>query len=296
LSGAAAELGDLTGKTALITGGNSGIGKATAAILAEHGADVTITSRNRERGESAAEDIRRDTGGRGSVTVADLDLARLSSVRAFAEQFRADHPTLDVLILNAGLTSARREVTEDGFELLFQVNHLGHFLLTHLLLDRVIAAAPSRIVVVASVAHKGGGPIDFDDLQSERNYVAMRVYGRSKLANVLFARELARRLEGTGVTVNSMHPGTVRTGWGSDGDGGFLLTWGIRMARWAFLSPRQAGLRVAYLAAGRETEGRTGGYYVRNRLTDPAPAGRDDTAARRLWAVSEELLGLKPKG
>ena len=291
MSGADPDLGDLTARTVLITGANSGIGKATAAILAARGADVTITSRNRERGESAATDIRREAGGRGSVTVGDLDLARLSSVRSFAEKFRADHPKLDVLILNAGLTSARRDVTEDGFEMMFQVNHLGHFLLTHLLLDRVVAAEPSRIVVVASVAHKGG-PIDFDDLQSERNYGAMRTYGRSKLANVLFARELARRLDGTGVTVNAMHPGTVRTGWGGDGDGGFFLTWGIRMARWAFLSPRQAGLRVAYLAAGRDVEGRTGGYYVRNRLTDPAPVGRDAAAARRLWEASKQLLGL----
>ena len=291
MSGADHELKDLTGQTVLITGANSGIGKATAVILAERGADVTITSRNRERGEAAAADIRSEAGGRGSVRVGDLDLARLSSVRSFAEQFRAEHPKLDVLILNAGLTSALRQVTEDGYEMLFQVNHLGHFLLTQLLLDRVTTAAPSRVVVVASVAHKGGA-LDFGDLQSERSYSAMRVYARSKLANVLFARELARRLEGTGVTVNSMHPGTVRTGWGGDGDGGFFLTWGIRMARWAFLSPRQAGLRVAYLAAGREVEGRTGGYYVRNRLTEPAPAGRDDDAARRLWEVSEELLGL----
>jgi retinol dehydrogenase-14 len=291
LSSDATGLADLTGRTVLITGANSGIGKATAAILAGQGAGVTITSRNRDRGEAAAGDIRREAGGRGSVSVGDLDLARLSSVRAFAEQFRAEHPRLDVLVLNAGLTLARREVTEDGFEMQLQVNHLGHFLLTHLLLDRLRSSAPARVVVVASVAHKAGG-IDFDDLQLEHSYSGMRAYGRSKLANVLFTRELARRLEGTGVTVNAMHPGTVRTGWGGDGDAGFLLALGIRMASWAFLSPHKAGLRVAYLAAGTDVEGLTGGYYVRNRLTDPAPAGRDDDAARRLWEVSEQLLGL----
>ena len=285
-------LPDLSGQTVLITGGNSGIGKATAALLAGAGADVTITSRDVNRGERAADDIRAEAGGHGEVSVGDLDLARLASVRSFAEEFLADHDRLDVLVLNAGLTSARRQVTEDGFELLFQVNHLGHFLLTQLLLDRLKASAPSRVVVVASVAHKHGGPLDFDDLQSERNYSGMGTYGRTKLANVLFTRELARRLDGTGVIVNALHPGTVRTGWGGDGDAGFLLTWGLRTARWVFLSPRQAAMRVAHLAVGPSVEGKTGGYYVRNRLVDPAPAGRDDEAARRLWQVSEELLGL----
>ena len=286
-----AQVPDLADRTVLITGGNSGIGKATAALLAGAGADVTITARDAGRGAAAAEDIRSDAGGRGRVEVADLDLARLASVRSFAEQFLAEHPQLDVLVLNAGLTSARRQVTEDGFELMFQVNHLAHFLLTRLLLDRLIASAPSRVVVVASVAHKGSG-LDFEDLQSERSFSGMGTYGRSKLANVLFTRELARRLEGSGVIANALHPGTVRTRWGADGDAGFLLTWGLRTARWVFLSPQKAAQRVAHLAVGAEVDGRTGGYYVRNRLVDPAPAGRDDEAARRLWEVSEELLGL----
>jgi NAD(P)-dependent dehydrogenase (short-subunit alcohol dehydrogenase family) len=180
-------LPDLTGKTVLITGGNSGIGKATAVLLAGAGADVIITSRNRERGDLAAEEITTAACGTGSVAVGDLDLADLDSVRDFAKQLLADRPRLDVLVLNAGMTSGQRKVTKDGFEMLFQVNHLGHFLLTNLLLDRLRASTPSRVVVVASVAHANVGPFDFDDIHSEGEYRALQVYGRSKLANVLFA-------------------------------------------------------------------------------------------------------------
>ena len=282
---------DLTGKTVLITGGNSGIGKATATALATAGATVVITARDAQRGQEAVDDIKRASGN-GAVEVRDLDLARLATVRSFAESFLAAYPRLDVLILNAGLTAAKRSETEDGFEMLFQVNHLGHFLLTRLLQDRLVESAPSRVVVVASVAHKQAGALDFDDLQSERSYSHMRVYARSKLANVLFARELSRRLEGTGVTVNSLHPGTVRTGWGGDGEGGFILGLGLKLASWAFLSPEQGAQTSVYLASSPAVEGKTGGYYVKRKLQQPAPAARDDEAARRLWEVSEQLLGL----
>ena len=280
---------DLSGRTVLITGGNSGIGKATATALARAGAAVVITARDATRGREAVTDIARDAGN-GSVEVRNLDLARLSTVRSFAEGFLADHPRLDVLILNAGLTAAKRQVTDDGFELLFQVNHLGHFLLTRLLQDRLVASAPARVVVVASSSHRQAGPLDFDDLQSERNFLGLRAYARSKLANILFARELARRLDGTGVTVNALHPGTVRTGWGADGDAGRLLTVGLTLARWWFLSPEQGADTAVYLAASPEVEGSTGGYYVKRRLRQPAPAARDDEAARRLWEVSAALL------
>lgn len=286
------DLPDLSGRTVLITGGNSGIGKATAAALTGAGASVVITARDPQRGAQAVDDIRKAAGGRGSIAVRELDLARLDSVRSFAASFLAEHPRLDVLILNAGLTAAKRTVTEDGFETLFQVNHLAHFLLTHLLLDRLIESSPSRVVVVASSSHRQAGRLDFDDLQAERNYVGLRAYARTKLANVLFARELARRLQGTGVTANALHPGTVRTGWGADGDAGFLLTVGLKMASWVFLSPEQGARTSVYLAASPEVKDATGGYYVRRRLARPAPAARDDDAARRLWQVSEELLGL----
>ena len=286
-------LPDLAGRTILITGGNSGIGKATAAALTAAGASVVITARDPGRGEQAVRDIRAAANGRGSVEVRELDLSRLASVRSFAEAFLADHPRLDVLILNAGLTAAKRSVTEDGFETLFQVNHLAHFLLTHLLRERLVASAPARVVVVSSSSHRQAGALDFDDLQSEHGYVGLRAYARTKLANVLFARELARRLEGSGVTVNSLHPGTVRTGWGGDGDAGAILTLGLKLAKWAFLSPEQGARTSVYLASSPEVEGKTCGYYVRRRLRQPGPNARDDQAARRLWRVSEELLGLE---
>jgi NAD(P)-dependent dehydrogenase (short-subunit alcohol dehydrogenase family) len=278
---------DLTDKTILITGGNSGIGKAAATALAGMGARTIITARDMQRGEQAVDDIVRDSGG--TAEQRSLDLARMESVRSFAGAFLAEVGRLDVLVLNAGIMSTERKVTEDGFELMFQVNHLGHFLLTRLLQPLLISSAPSRVVVVASVAHKRG-TLDFDDLQSERSYRGMRGYATSKLANVLFAAELARRLGGTGVTVNSLHPGTVRTGWGADGDTSGWLDVGLRLARWAFLSPEQGARTVVHLAADDDVADRTGGYYVRMHRRRPAPAARDPQAARRLWEVSEELV------
>jgi NAD(P)-dependent dehydrogenase (short-subunit alcohol dehydrogenase family) len=281
----------LTGKTVLLTGGNSGIGRAAAAELARRRARVVITARDRARGEEAAAQIRRSAGWT-QIDVADLDLARLSSVRACAERFLDDHDRLDVLVLNAGGMQARRQVTEDGFELTFQSNHLGHFLLTRLLLDRLKESAPARVVVVSSVIHRRAAALDFDDLQAERGYRGLQVYARAKLANLLFARELARRLEGTGVTVNALHPGTVRTGWGGDGDAGLLLRIGLKLARPFFLSPERGARTLVRLAASPALESQTGGYYVRGRLRTPAPVGRDGEAARRLWERSSEMVGL----
>ena len=277
----------LRGQTILITGGNSGIGKAAATALVGMGADVVITARDPGRGAAAACDITADSGRQAQVR--SLDLARMGSVRQFADAFLAEVPRLDVLVLNAGIMATDRRVTEDGFELMFQVNHLGHFLLTRLLQPLLEASAPSRVVVVASVAHKRGA-LDFDDLQSENDYSGMRAYATSKLANVLFASELARHLDGTGVTVNSLHPGTVRTGWGADGDTTGLLRLGLRLARWAFLSPEQGARTVVHLASSPAVADRTGGYYVRSRLRQPAPHARDPATARRLWDASEALI------
>jgi NAD(P)-dependent dehydrogenase (short-subunit alcohol dehydrogenase family) len=281
----------LLGQTVLVTGGNSGIGRAAAAELARRRARVVITARDRRRGEEAVAQISRSAGW-AQLEVADLDLARLSSVRACAERFLGSHERLDVLVLNAGGMQAQRRVTEDGFELTFQANHLGHFLLTRLLLDRLVASAPARVVVVSSVIHRRSGGLDFDDLQSERGYRGMQVYARAKLANLLFARELARRLDRTGVTVNALHPGTVRTGWGDDGDAGPLLRAGLKLARPFFLSPEQGARTIVHLAAAPEVAGETGGYWVRGRRRQPAAVGRDDEAARRLWEHSSRLVGL----
>jgi len=251
--------------------------------------DVTITARNEHRGAEAANDIRAASAS-DSVAVASLDLARLASVREFAGEFLASHDRLDVLILNAGIMSATRQVTEDGFELMFQVNHLAHFLLTKLLLDRVVDSAPARIVVVASVAHKNAGPLNIDDLQAERKFTGLGVYAQSKLANVLFARELARRLEGTQVTVNSLHPGTVRTGWGMEGDSSGLLALGLKLARPFFLSPEQGAATTIHLALSPDVAEQTGGYYVRSKKVRPHRNALDDQAARRLWDLSEEMV------
>ena len=278
---------DLSGQTILVTGANSGIGKAAATQLAGLGARVVITARDERRGAQAVADIAHDSGG--TAEVRSLDLARMQSVVEFATAFRTDHDRLDVLILNAGIMSTQRRITEDGFELMFQVNHLGHFLLTRLLQPLLEVSAPSRVVVVASVAHKRGR-IDFDDLQSEKHYGGMTAYATSKLANVLFAAELARRLDGSGVTANSLHPGTVRTGWGADGDARGLLDLGLRLARWAFLSPEQGAQTVVHLAASPSVAGDSGGYYVRSRPRLPAAHARDPHAARRLWEVSERLV------
>src|SRR2546430_6128948 len=209
---------DMAGKVVVITGGNTGIGKEAAVALAGRGAQVVVTSRNEERGRSARQEIA-ERSGNDSVEVMSLDLASFRSIRSFAADVldRFDH--LDVLVNNAGLILRQRAETQEGFEETFGVNHLGHFLLTDLLLERLRASAPARVVVVASDAHKGARQgLDFDDLQAERKYRWAKAYSKSKLANIYFTRELARRLDRTGVTVNALHPGFVRSEFGRGGD------------------------------------------------------------------------------
>ncbi len=282
--------GVMAGKTVLITGGNAGIGRETAVALASLGAQVTITSRDAERGRVAVDDIRARSG-RDDVAVVPLDLASLASVRACADAFAAGHDRLDVLVNNAGLLLNTRRETVDGYEMTFQVNHLGHFLLTQQLRALLAAGAPSRVVNVASVAHQTARRgLDFDDLQSSRRYRPMAVYGKSKLANILFARELGRRWDGDGVAANALHPGVVASRFGRDGDFGVIGTFVFPLIRPFVLSPAQGAQTSVHLASAPELEGVTGGYWAKSAPASSSTAARDDAAAARLWDVSVALV------
>ncbi|MBV8461867.1 MAG: SDR family oxidoreductase [Acidimicrobiales bacterium] len=284
---------DMEGKTVVVTGGNSGIGFETAAALAGMGARVLLTARNADKGRAALSAIAQRTDGAAQAQLVTFDLGDFSSVRRGAAEILEQAPRLDVIVNNAGLVLSERTQTVEGLEATFAVNHLGPFLLTNLLLDRVRASAPARIVNVASTAHASARKgIPFDDLQSERYYRPMRVYGQSKLANMLFTLELARRLEGTGVTANSLHPGTVRTGYGADGDARGLLAFGIKISSPFFLSPAKGARTSVYLASSPDVAGVSGEYFVDCKPKQPRAWAQDPDAARRLWQVSEELVGL----
>ncbi|HEY0133461.1 MAG TPA: SDR family oxidoreductase [Nannocystis sp.] len=284
---------DMHGKTALVTGSNTGIGKQTAIALARMGARVTITSRDREKGRVALAEVRRASGN-DAVTCMHLDLASLASVRSFADELLATHPRLDVLVNNAGQTLSARRETQDGFEETFGVNHLGHFALTGLLLPRLRASAPARVVVVSSVGHQlARGGLDFDDLHARRGYSGMGAYCRSKLANLLFVLELAGRLQGTGVTVNAVHPGVVKTDMGNSED---LQGWYRLLVRLShpFARTAEQGARTSvHVAAAAELDGVTGEYFADSELALRGPRALDRDAARRLWQISEQLTGVQ---
>lgn len=282
---------DMRGKVVLITGGNSGIGRATAVDLARMGATVLITSRDEKKGADALAEVRRRSG-RDDAAVLPLDLASLRSVHALADRVLRDHDRLDVLINNAGGVLSERVLTEDGFEATFGVNHLGHFLLTELLLDRIKRSAPARIINVASVAHRFAiGGFSFADPQFERRrYRGAAAYNQSKLANILFTMELARRLAGTGVTANAVHPGAVASGFGSPEDTRGLERLAMVLGRPFLISPERGARTVVYLASSSAVAGVTGGYFVRCRMHTPSRAARDPQAARQLWELSEKLL------
>jgi NAD(P)-dependent dehydrogenase (short-subunit alcohol dehydrogenase family) len=283
-------------KTVVITGGNSGIGFETAAALAEMGARVVVTARNADKGRAAVGRIteRAEAAGKGGrAQLVVFDLADFASVRRGAEEIQGQAPQIDVLVNNAGVVLSERAYTADGLEATFATNHLGPFLLTNLLLEQIRETHSARIVNVSSAAHSAARKgIPFDDLQSERQYRAMRVYGQSKLANILFTLELARRLRGTGVTANSLHPGTVRTGYGADGDAKGFLAFGLKISGPFFLSPAQGARTSIYLASSPEVHGVSGEYFVKCKPVQPKPWARDPEAAERLWQVSEELVGL----
>jgi NAD(P)-dependent dehydrogenase (short-subunit alcohol dehydrogenase family) len=281
------------GKTVVVTGGNSGIGLETAAALATMGARVLVTARNADKGRAAVANITQRNDGHAQVQLVVFDLADLASVRRGAAEILEQAPRIDVVVNNAGLVLSERRETVDGYEATFAINHLGPFLLTNLLLDRMRESAPARVVNVASTAHASARKgITFDDLQSTQRYSGMRVYGQSKLANILFTLELARRLEGSGVTANSLHPGTVRTGYGADGDTRGFLALGLKVSGPFFLTPAKGAQTSIYLASSPEVEGVSGQYFVKCKPVQPKGPARDAEEAHRLWRVSEELVGL----
>jgi NAD(P)-dependent dehydrogenase (short-subunit alcohol dehydrogenase family) len=276
------------GRVAIVTGASSGIGRATALALARRGARVGIVCRDRGRGGATLADVRARTGA-GDVTLFLADLASQDAVRGLARELLAHYPAIHVLVNNAGVVNLRRSTTADGIETTFAVNHLAYFLLTRLLLERLESSAPARIVNVASEAHRFGR-LDFDDLGHERHYRAMRAYGTSKLANILFTYELARRLEGSGVTANCVHPGAVATGLGQNN--GRVATLLTRVLAPFFRTPEQGAETSIYVATSPALEGVSGRYFARSREVRSSPASYEEAAARRLREVSARLTGL----
>lgn len=275
-------------KVCIVTGGNSGIGLSTAIGLARQGAKTVIVSRSLERGQAAVESVRAATGV--SVDLVQGDLGSLATTRALAEELLERYPEIHVLVNNAGLWLAERTLTPDGLETTFAVNHLGPFLLTNLLLERLIASGPARIVNVSSAGHRQG-KLKFDDLQAERGYGKVQAYCDSKLCNVLFTRELARRLEGTQVTANSLHPGVVNTNLGNKAPA--PIKWFMkRFGSYVLSSPEKGARTSLHVATAPELAGVSGRYFKSSREVTPSRAARNDEDARRLWAVSEELAGL----
>jgi retinol dehydrogenase 12 len=278
----------MNGKVCVVTGATSGIGKAAATALARMGAQIVLVGRDRGRAEATAAGLGATAALPPRVEIADL--ASMEQVRALAGRL-ASLERIDVVINNAGLVLGGRRVTEDGFEHVFAVNHLAPFLLTNLLLPKLTGSAPARVVTVTSDAHTAA-KLDLDDPNLEHGWDSWRSYANSKLANILFTRELARRLDGTGVTANCAHPGVVRTGFGREGKP--LLRLGTTIARPFFLSPERGADTVVYLASSPDVAGQTGGYYVKRQRREPSAAARDDAAARKLWDISEKLTGLTP--
>jgi retinol dehydrogenase-14 len=275
-------------KVCLITGATSGIGKATAMGLANMGASVVMVGRDRGRGETAMSEIK-EGNPNASVDLMLADVSSQEEIRRLAGEFREAYPRLDVLINNAGVFLSKRITTADGIEMTLAVNHLAYFLLTNLLLDMLKASAPSRIVNVSSGA-QSNGTIDFDNLQGEKGYKGTKAYSQSKLANVLFTYELARRLEGTGVTANCLHPGAVRTNFGSGSSGVFGFM--VRALRPLMISPEKGAETPIYLASSPKVEGVSGGYFVKKAEARSSDESYDERIARRLWEVSSALTNL----
>jgi NAD(P)-dependent dehydrogenase (short-subunit alcohol dehydrogenase family) len=276
---------EMQGNVCLITGATSGIGRATAQGLAARGGTVVVGARDESLAQKTVADIKKETGN-PAVEYLLADLSVQAQVREMARAFRERHERLDVLINNAGAAFLRRNVSPDGIEMTFALNHLAYFLLTNQLLDLLKASAPARIINVSSGSHRGA-EIDFNDLGMENGYGVMKAYGRSKLANLLFTYELDRRLEDSGVTVNAMHPGFVATDIGKNN--GLLARLVISLLHLTARSPREGAETAIYLASSPEVEGISGKYFKDCETVRSSPASLNQADARRLWEISAEM-------
>jgi NAD(P)-dependent dehydrogenase (short-subunit alcohol dehydrogenase family) len=277
----------MKGKTIVATGATSGIGEVAVLALAELGARIVFIARDQARAQATLRRLEAKAPGLGH-RIHLADLSSMADARKVGAAIAESEPRIDVLINNAGAMFSHRRVTPEGLEFTFALNHMAYFVLTQALRERLIASAPARIVSTASAAHQGA-KLDFNDLQSANAYNGFRVYGRSKLANILFTRELARRLAGTGVTANCLHPGAVATRFG-DSSGGFIGRL-FPLLRLFFISPDQGADTIIYLASSPEVADTTGAYFFKRKITAPSAAAQDDAAAKRLWEASEALAG-----
>ena len=275
-------------KTIVITGATSGIGEVAADHLAQLGARIVFVARDRERGEAMRRHLRAVAGHTDHV-VHYADLTRLSEMKRVAKEIADSEPEIDVLVNNAGAMFNSRRVTEDGLEKTFALNHMAYFVVTNMLLARLKATPGARIVSTASDAHRGNR-LDFDNLQSARGYSGYAVYGRTKLMNILFTRELARRLEGTGVTANCLHPGFVATRFGDQSGGAFSFA--IKAAKNFALTPEEGAETIVWLASSGDVAGVTGGYFYKCKPSTPSVEAQNDEDARRLWDISAKISGV----
>lgn len=279
---------DLKGKVCLVTGVTQGIGRAAALSIAKLGPKMVLVARDAKRGGEVVDEIK--AAGNPNVELMVADLSSQADIRRLAAEFKARYQQLHLLVNNAGAVYTERQLSKDGIELTWALNHLGYFLLTELLLDVIKASAPARIVSVSSAAHKSGH-INFDDLQGEKGYKAFGAYSQSKLANVLFTSELARRLEGSGVTANCLHPGVVGTGFGHNATG--LLKFLVKLAKPLLKTPEQGAQTTIYLATSAEVAGVTGKYFANCKVASVTAEAKDAAIAKRLWEVSEQQTRAK---
>jgi NAD(P)-dependent dehydrogenase (short-subunit alcohol dehydrogenase family) len=279
----------MRGKTVVITGGTSGVGEVAAEKLAQMGARIVLVARDKTRADATMARLR-EKSPHVAHSVHYADLTRLSEMKRVATEIADQEPRIDVLINNAGALFGTRRLTDDGLEYTFALNHMSYFVVTETLRERLAVSAPARIVSTASAAHQGA-TLDFDDLQSEKGFRAIKAYGRSKLCNILFTRELAHRLHGTGVTANCLHPGFVATRFGDQSGG--LISPLVRLAKFFAISLDEGAKTIVHLASSPSVAATTGQYFYKCQPTTPSLPAQDDRAALLLWERSAALAGMK---